>query len=90
MDNKYTLIMGQLLQLALDLEAYFKAKISSPPKEEVIKPTCISIFAAMAIDLHMVGIQVQVGKNIVDDILLDGSSCMNIIREELHCKLGLS
>jgi hypothetical protein len=82
--------MGQLLQLALDLEAYFKAKISSPPKEEVIKPTRISIFAAMAIDLYMVGIQVQVGKNIVDGVLSDGGSCMNTIIEELHCKLGLS
>jgi hypothetical protein len=89
MDNKYKLIMGQLLQLALDLEAYCKVKISSPPKEEVIKPTCISIIAAMESDLHMVGIQVQVGKNIVDDVLLNGGSCMNIIIEELHCKLGL-
>jgi hypothetical protein len=44
----------------------------------------------MAIDLHMVGIQVEVGKNIMDDILLDGGSCMNTIIEELHCKLGLS
>ncbi len=35
----------------------------------------------MAIDNHMVVIHVQVGKNIVEDILLDGGSGINIITE---------
>jgi hypothetical protein len=35
--------------------------------------------ATMAIDNHMAVIHVQVGKNIVEDILLDGGSRINII-----------
>jgi hypothetical protein len=37
----------------------------------------------MVIDPHMVVIQVQVGKNIVENILLDGGSNINIMMEEL-------
>ncbi len=38
---------------------------------------------------HMVVIQVHVGKNSVDDVLLDGGSIMNIIIKDLRMKLGL-
>jgi hypothetical protein len=41
------------------------------------------IIACMAIDLHMVVIKIQVSKNLVEDILLDGRSSMNIMTEEL-------
>jgi hypothetical protein len=34
-------------------------------------------------------IQVQEGKNIIDDVLLDGGSKVNIIIEQLRVKLGL-
>jgi hypothetical protein len=34
-------------------------------------------------------IQVQVGRNTVDDVLLDGGSKLNIIIEQLRVKLGL-
>jgi hypothetical protein len=37
----------------------------------------------------MVVIQVHVGKNSVDDVLLDGGSIMNIIIKDLRMKLGL-
>jgi len=34
-------------------------------------------------------IQVQVGKNIVEDVLIDGRISVNIITENLRTKLGL-
>lgn len=37
----------------------------------------------------MVVIQMHVGKKIVDDVLLDGGSIMNIIIKDLRKKLGL-
>jgi hypothetical protein len=37
----------------------------------------------------MVVIQVQVGKNIVEDVLLDGDASVNIITKNLRTKLGL-
>jgi hypothetical protein len=37
----------------------------------------------------MVVIQVQVGKNIVEDVLLDGRASVNIITKNFITKLGL-
>jgi hypothetical protein len=37
----------------------------------------------------MLVIQVQVGKNIVEDVLLDGRTSVNIIIKNLFKKLGL-
>ncbi len=47
------------------------------------------IIALVAIDPHMVVIQVQVGKNMVEDVILDGGSSVNIMVEELQKQLGL-
>jgi hypothetical protein len=41
------------------------------------------------IDNQMVIIQVQVGKNIVEDVLIDGRASVNIIIKNLKTKLGL-
>jgi hypothetical protein len=35
----------------------------------------------VAIDNHMAVIQVQIGKNTIEDVLLDGGSTVNIITE---------
>jgi hypothetical protein len=45
--------------------------------------------AVIEIDNQMVIIKVQVGKNIVNDVLLDGGASVNIIIENLRTKLGL-
>lgn len=45
--------------------------------------------ALVAIDLHMAVIQVHVGQNLVDDVLLDESSSAKIIIEDLRKKLVL-
>ncbi len=47
------------------------------------------VIISMAINPHMDVIQVQVGKNMVEDVLLDGGFNMNIMIEELHKWLGL-
>jgi hypothetical protein len=44
---------------------------------------------AIKLDNQMVVIQVQVGKNIVEDFLLDGGTIVNIIIKNLITKLGL-
>ncbi len=37
----------------------------------------------------MIVIQVQIGKNIIEDVLLDGGTSVNIITENFKTKLGL-
>ncbi len=44
---------------------------------------------AATIDNHMVVIQVQIGKNTIEDVLLDGGSRVNIITKHFRLKLGL-
>jgi hypothetical protein len=43
----------------------------------------------VAIDNHMAIIHVQIGKNIVDDVLLNGGFGVNTIVKQLILKLGL-
>jgi hypothetical protein len=45
--------------------------------------------SVIEVDNQMVAIQVQVGKNIVKDVLIDGGASVNIITENLITKLGL-
>jgi hypothetical protein len=50
-----------------------------------LEPTCVVI----VIDHQMVVIQVQVGKNFIDDVLINGGSRLNIIIENVRVQLGL-
>ncbi len=43
----------------------------------------------ITIDNHMAINQVQIGKNIIKNVLLDGGSRVNIIIEQLKLRLGL-
>jgi len=45
--------------------------------------------ASIAINPHMTVIQVNVGQNLVDDVLLDGGSGANIIAEDLRRRFEL-
>jgi hypothetical protein len=56
------------------------------PKLVQLEPTC----ATVAIDHHLVVIQVQVGKNFIDDVLIDGGFGANIITKNLIVQLGLA
>jgi hypothetical protein len=44
----------------------------------------------MAIDQHMAMTQIQVGKNFMDDVLIDGCFKVNIITLNLKVQLGMS
>jgi hypothetical protein len=41
------------------------------------------------VDNQMAIIQIQVGKNIVEDVMIDGGASVNIIIKNLETKLGL-
>ncbi len=50
--------------------------------EKVTKFVVLDIgITTIVIDNHMVVIQVQIGKNTIDDVILDGGSKVNIIIE---------
>jgi hypothetical protein len=76
--------LGQLLQVIPYIKCYILNPV--PSKPTLPKPTIASI----AIDHQMAIIQVQVGKNFIEDILLDGGFGVNIIMEKLRVQLGLS
>jgi hypothetical protein len=63
--------------------------MSEPIVAIVIEPHSKVDIAAVEVDNQMAIIQVQVGKNIVEDVLLDGGASVNIIIENLRTKLGL-
>ena len=53
-------------------------------------PTTEELIAATeAIDKHMPVISICIGKNVVDDVLLDGGLGANVITEEERCRLRL-
>ncbi len=70
--------------MILDIKHYIFNLVPSKP----ISPKLT--IASIAIDHQMVVIHVQVGKNFIEDVLLDGDSGVNIITEKLRVQLGLS
>ncbi len=72
---------GQLLKIVLNIKRYIfklvKPFQSVQPKRIQPKLTC----AIIDIDHQMVVIQVQVGKNFIDDMLIDGGFGVNIITD---------
>jgi hypothetical protein len=58
---------------------------------ELSKPILPKLtIALVSIDHQMATIQVQVGNNFIEDVILDGGSRVNIIMEKLRVQLGLS
>jgi hypothetical protein len=58
--------------------------------EEAITSIVLDINTTLvAIDNHTAIIQVQIDRNTIDDVLLDGGFWVNIIIEQLRTKLGL-
>jgi hypothetical protein len=80
--------LGQLFKITLDLKQYVVAKFSLR-RRTIIAPRLGPIIAFVAINPHMAMIQVQVGKNMVEDVLLDGGSSVNIMAKELRKQLRL-
>jgi len=80
--------MGQLFHLVFDLKQYILGCLSPLPKPSHF-PKLKTIIALVVINPHMVVILIHVGKNLVEDVLLDGGSEVNIIIEDLQKKLNL-
>jgi hypothetical protein len=90
LETKYVINLGQLLKIVPYIKWYI-FKLIKPIQlvqlERVqAEPTC----ATIVIDHQMVVIQVQVGNNFIDDVLIDGGFGVNIIIENLRIQLSLS
>jgi hypothetical protein len=86
--TSYTLNLGHLFKIAPKLKKYLWHKLKPKKTQNLSKITtkkqvgsCVPEVGtiAVAIDNHMAIIQVQIGKNTIDDVLLDGGSGINII-----------
>jgi hypothetical protein len=85
---KHMLTPGQFFQLTPNLKQYVFSKFFV--KQKLVPPLpSIPAVALVAIDPHMVIIQVHVGRNLVDDVLLNEGFGANIITEDLKKRLGL-
>ncbi len=61
-----------------NIKRYFSNPIPSKPSLPELAITLVTI------DHQMVVIEVQVGKNFIEDVLLDGGSRVNIITKKLQ------
>jgi hypothetical protein len=68
LESKHTLILGQLFKIAPNLRQYVTTKLVLGRKIITMSRPNL-IIASMAIDPHMAMIQVQVGKNMVENVL---------------------
>ncbi len=98
LETSYTLNLGQLLKITPKLKIYLWQKLKPKKTQNLSRTTTekqvgFSIpkvgTTIVVIDNHMVVIQVQIGKNTIEDVLLDGGSKINIIIKQLRLKLGL-
>jgi hypothetical protein len=83
LESEHTFTLGELFKITPNLRQYVTAKIA-PRRKIVIMPGPNPVIAFVAIDPHMVVIKIQVGKNMVEDILLGGGSNTNIMTKELQ------
>jgi hypothetical protein len=64
-------------------------QISKPSVATMVETHSEIDIAAIEVDNQMVVIQIQVGNNIVEDVLTKGGASVNIIIKNLVTKLGL-
>jgi hypothetical protein len=93
LETSYTFNLKQLLKIALELKKYFWQKLK-PKKTQNVSKTTIKKQVGYSIPKvrtttitiynHMTVIQVQIGKNTIEDVLLDRGFRVNIIIEQLN------
>jgi hypothetical protein len=74
--------LEQLLWAIFDIKCYINLIPSKPTLPKLTIPL-------VAIDHQMAIIQVQVGNNFVENVLLDGGSRVNTITKKLNVQLGM-
>jgi hypothetical protein len=78
LENKHSLTLGELFKIAPNLKQYVAMNIAFGRKNIiVVGPN--PVIALVAIDPHMTMIHVQVGKNMVKDVLLNREFGVNIM-----------
>ncbi len=84
------LSLGQLLKITPELKRYFYQKLKLKKTQNLGRATTKKQVGSLVpevgtttvvIDNHIAVIQVQIGKNIIEEVLLDGSSRINIITD---------
>jgi len=93
LETTYTLSLGQLLKIAPNLKKYMWQKLKQK-KPNIITKVILKRSVATVVDTHskvdtiatkvddqMAIIQIQVAKNIVEDVLIDGGASVNNIIE---------
>ena len=89
-NHKLQVTMRDLFSLSPSLTDFVHSRLTEAATQPSRTPTTEELIAATeAIDKHMPVISICIGKNIVDDVLLDGGSGVNVITEEERRKLGL-
>ena len=82
--------MRELFSLSPSLTGFIRSRLTEVVAPPSRNPTTEELIAATeAIDKHMLVISIYIGKNVVDDVLLDGGLGVNIITEEERYRLGL-
>ncbi len=85
LETKYVINLGQLLKIVLYIKQYIFKLVKFL---QLVQPKHAHV--QVAIDHQMVMIHVHVGKNFIDDVLIDGGSRVNIITKNLQIQLGIS
>jgi hypothetical protein len=90
LETNYTLNLRQLLKITFELKRYLSQKLKLEKTQNVSKATTNKhvdssvpkvATTCVAVNNHIAIIQVQIGKNTIEDVLLDGGSKINIIIE---------
>ena len=101
LSTKVEVTLRQLLQFAPDVKGYIRNYMdktiaagyenSEPGRKQKLPGTVKEgqLSAAIAVDQQLPLITIQLGKNNITRVLLDGGSGINIMSEELRKKLGL-
>ena len=89
-NHKLQVTIRDLFSLSPSLTEFVRSWLTEAVTQPNRTPTTEELIAATeAINKHMPVISICIRKNIVDDVLLDGGSGINVITEEEHHKLGL-
>ena len=89
-NHKLHVTMRDLFSLSPSLTEFVRSRLTEVVTPPSRTPTTEELIATTeAIDKHMSVISICTGKNIVDDVLLDGGSGVNVITEEERHRLGL-
>jgi hypothetical protein len=97
LEMSYILSLEQLFKITLELKKYLWQKLKLDKVQNLGRATTNKQVGSLvpkvgtttiAIDNHMTIIQIHIGKNTIDDVLLDGGSRINIIIEQLRLRLG--